>query len=595
MALKSVAGKLVAGAAVATFGASTTTKCAEPDTRGPVFDPEALERGAKALREINNSPNAKQVIELSKQQEITKQAEAKSEEQKNAALAAQFAVEREKIAAEEQRKTAEQNARYQAQLAQYEDELARKRQEQEHELHRQRNAELVKMQEQSAYAQEEQRRVIEQQIQAERRATEKHRADLQKEVEREKALAEAEGRAKERRSNEDVNRRELLLKMEEERKKAMELINATFTHLGAAATDLLTDRDKMAMLVLGGSALALGYFAAREGTSVAGKAISAYMGTPKLIRETSRPKPWSLLRSAPKGVDAARGFSDVILPERLHDEISALAASTTNTKRHGAPFRHMLFYGPPGTGKSLAAKRLARTSGLHYAILSGGDVAPLGSGAVTQLHELFDWAEATPSGLLLFIDEADAFLGRRGHDMSEGLRGALNAMLFRTGDQSRDFVVVLATNRPGDLDAAVLDRMDEVVEFPIPGEEERMRLFKLYLEKYIMAAGTDEGGAGAERRHGLGSALKYFVWGRKLQIDPIQVQGVGEEELREAARLTEGFSAREIAKTMAAVQSAGYGTPDAVLTAEVFRDVIQRRVREHGERRRMESGELDRS
>jgi hypothetical protein len=43
--------------------------------------------------------------------------------------------------------------------------------------------------------------------------------------------------------------------------------------------------------------------------------------------------------------------------------------------------------------------------------------------------------------------------------MSEGLRGALNAILFRTGDQSRDFTVVLATNRPGalqrDADAAV--------------------------------------------------------------------------------------------------------------------------------------------
>ena len=52
-------------------------------------------------------------------------------------------------------------------------------------------------------------------------------------------------------------------------------------------------------------------------------------------------------------------------------------------------------------------------------------------------------------GLLLFIDEADAFLGRRGGGMSEGMRGALNAILFRTGDQSRDFSVVLATNRPG--------------------------------------------------------------------------------------------------------------------------------------------------
>ena len=74
---------------------------------------------------------------------------------------------------------------------------------------------------------------------------------------------------------------------------------------------------------------------------------------------------------------------------------------------------------PPGTGKTMAAKRMARTSGLDYAILSGGDVAPLGPQATTRIHETFDWAERSHRGLLLFIDEADAFLAQRSGSMGQ--------------------------------------------------------------------------------------------------------------------------------------------------------------------------------
>ena len=70
----------------------------------------------------------------------------------------------------------------------------------------------------------------------------------------------------------------------------------------------------------------------------------------------------------------------------------------------------------------MAAKRLAKTSGLDYAIMSGGDVAPLGGQAVTQLHEMFDWAERSKRGLLLFIDEADAFLSQRGQQQMSEVR-----------------------------------------------------------------------------------------------------------------------------------------------------------------------------
>ena len=41
-----------------------------------------------------------------------------------------------------------------------------------------------------------------------------------------------------------------------------------------------------------------------------------------------------------------------------------------------------------GTGKTMFAKGLARSSGLEYAILTGGDVAPLGRDAVTEIHKV---------------------------------------------------------------------------------------------------------------------------------------------------------------------------------------------------------------
>ena len=47
-------------------------------------------------------------------------------------------------------------------------------------------------------------------------------------------------------------------------------------------------------------------------------------------------------------------------------------------------------------------------------------------------------------------------------------RNALNALLYRTGEASKNFMLVLATNRPDDLDSAVVDRVDEAMHFDLP-------------------------------------------------------------------------------------------------------------------------------
>lgn len=71
---------------------------------------------------------------------------------------------------------------------------------------------------------------------------------------------------------------------------------------------------------------------------------------------------------------------------------------------------------------------------MDYAILTGGDIAPMGKDGVTAVHKVFDWANSSRKGLLLFIDEADAFLRKRSSEnISEDLRATLNAFLYRTG------------------------------------------------------------------------------------------------------------------------------------------------------------------
>ncbi|KAF8379010.1 hypothetical protein HHK36_028437 [Tetracentron sinense] len=548
-----------------------------PRTTASGFDPEALERGVKALREINSSSHSKKVFETIKKQEETRQAELTAKK-----------------------------AEFQALQAQHETA--------ENESQRARNQELVKMQEDSSIRQEQARRATEEQIQAQRLQTEREKAEIERETIRVRAMAEAEGRAHEAKLAEEVNRRMLVERAGAERDKWVAAINTTFDHIGGGllAADMyfvlgdvereafpsmtkvsisglraiLTDQNKLVVAVGGATALAAGIYTTREGARVIWGYVDRILGQPSLIRESSRGKyPWSglftrgmskLSHKSDKGSGSrnGKGFGDVVLNPSLQKRIEQLAGATANTKSHQAPFRNMLFYGPPGTGKTMAAREMARKSGLDYALMTGGDVAPLGPQAVTKIHQLFDWAKKSRKGLLLFIDEADAFLCERNKTyMSEAQRSALNALLFRTGDQSKDIVLALATNRPGDLDSAVTDRIDEVLEFPLPKEEERVKLLKLYLDKYIAKAG--------ERKS---SWLGSFF---RRQQQKIEIKGLSDDVIREAAAKTEGFSGREIAKLMASVQAAVYGSKDCVLDVNLFREVVDYKVAEHQQRRKL--------
>ncbi|XP_065851619.1 uncharacterized protein [Euphorbia lathyris] len=569
---------------------TSNEKSEAEEPKGSGFDPEALERGAKALREINSSTYAKQVFDVMRKQEQTRLAELAAEKTHYEAIQAQRDIDRQQKMAEEQRNLVQQQAQAKAQMLRYEDELARKRMQTDHEAQRRHNTELVKMQEESSIRKEQARRATEEQIQAQQRHTDKERAEIERETIRVKAMAEAEGRAHEAKLTEDHNRRMLVERINGEKEKWLAAINTAFSHIEGGFRTILTDRNKLIMGVGGVTALAAGVYTTREGARVTWGYINRILGQPSLIRESSiarfplsgavsnirnKVSKYSTATGEAKPFDAKNGFKNIILHPSLQKRIEHLARATANTKTHEAPFRNMMFYGPPGTGKTMVAREIARKSGLDYAMMTGGDVAPLGTQAVTKIHQIFDWAKKSRKGLLLFIDEADAFLSERNSThMSEAQRSALNALLFRTGDQSRDIVLVLATNRPGDLDSAITDRIDEVIEFPLPGEEERFKLLNLYLYKYL----SDEATKNA-------SSWRPSLLNKKTQT--ITIKDISGDLIREAAKKTEGFSGREIAKLMASVQAAVYGRPDCALDSQLFMEVVDYKVGEHHQRMKL--------
>ena len=51
-------------------------------------------------------------------------------------------------------------------------------------------------------------------------------------------------------------------------------------------------------------------------------------------------------------------------------------------------------------------------------------------------------------------------------------------------------MLVLASNQPEQFDWAINDRIDEIVNFALPGPEERERLVRLYFDKYVLEPAT---------------------------------------------------------------------------------------------------------
>eukprot|EP00636_Phaeomonas_parva_P017240 CAMPEP_0118853126 /NCGR_PEP_ID=MMETSP1163-20130328/1834_1 /TAXON_ID=124430 /ORGANISM="Phaeomonas parva, Strain CCMP2877" /LENGTH=575 /DNA_ID=CAMNT_0006785623 /DNA_START=182 /DNA_END=1909 /DNA_ORIENTATION=- len=518
--------------------------------KGSGFDPTGLERAAKAARELDKSKYAKEAFEVTLKQEDTKQQAMKENMVKYQAHQEQLKLDRVKSEAEEAHRMMQATTEEQKKREEYRDQLERKRQVDVLQAQRDLADQERQKQEEALRKQE-----------AIRRKTLEYEAELRQQTEMARVKAETEGRIEQERKNFDLHMQELKSKAKEYRETVLESIKLAGTTIGAGITDFLGDREKMTAAVGTTVALAFGVYTARWSTGIAGRFIESRLGKPTLVRETSRIN-WlnpvkAMTDAFLRGRTQMSALEGIVFNERLNTRLGRVAETTKQTKSNAAPFRHLLLHGPPGTGKTMYARQLAKHSGMDYAIMTGGDIGPLGRDAVTQLHKLFDWSQSSRRGLLLFVDEADAFLRRRRtEEISEDARNALNAFLYRTGTESDKFMLVFATNQPQELDEAINDRVDEFVEVGLPARGERLAMLNKYMKEYLLNPPKSTGMFG-------GTATK------------ISVEGIEDSHLERVADETEGFSGREISKLAIAWQAAAYGTADAVFNEALMMEVLE--------------------
>ena len=509
------------------------------------FDPSSLERAAKAAKELDKSKNAPGALKLIETQEVTKQKEMETERSKYQVMQQELAIKRVNEEEQAQRRTMELQGQQAKARSDYEDQLERKR--------------MVEQLNAQKYMQDEERKKAEDSLRRQeeiRRKTLEYEAELRQQTEMARVKAETEGRIRQERQNHDLMLEKTSAEGKEYRETVLEGIGLATATVGKGLQEFIMDREKLINTTVTLTGIAFGLYTARVSTGVVGRFIEARLGKPSLVRETTKRNVLQMvgspITSARLAFGSAQGdnaLKNIVLEAKLDQRLRRVAHSTANTKKNNAPFRHLLLYGPPGTGKTMFAKGLAKESGLHYAILTGGDVAPLGKEGVTEIHKLFDWAQTTRKGVLLFVDEADAFLRKRSTEhISEDVRNALNAFLYRTGEASQKFMVVYASNQPEQFDWAINDRIDDMIEFALPEYSERMRMLSQYMDQYLL----------------------HPPQGSR----PITVEGVDEEVLGQVAKTIEGYSGREISKLAIAWQAAAYGTDNTTLTVELLNEVL---------------------
>ncbi|CAA2973120.1 AAA+-type ATPase [Olea europaea subsp. europaea] len=230
-------------------------------------------------------------------------------------------------------------------------------------------------------------------------------------------------------------------------------------------------------------------------------------------RETVSKKPSQNLKNLAKDEFESNFVSAVVPPDEIgvkFDDVGALEDVKKALNElvilpmrrpelfsHGnllRPCKGILLFGPPGTGKTLLAKALATEAGANFISITGSTLTSKWFGDAEKLtRALFSFASKL-APVIIFVDEVDSLLGARGgafeHEATRRMRNEFMAAWdgLRSKDSQR-ILILGATNRPFDLDDAVIRRLPRRIYVNLPDAENRLKILKIILAQENLESG----------------------------------------------------------------------------------------------------------
>jgi cell division protease FtsH len=241
-------------------------------------------------------------------------------------------------------------------------------------------------------------------------------------------------------------------------------------------------------------------------------------------------------------------FSDVAGIEEAKSEVQEVIDFLRDPQKYtrlgGTLPKGILLVGPPGTGKTMLAKAIAGEASASFFSASGSDFTEVfvGMGA-RRIREIFRQAKRNRPAII-FIDEIDCLGKHRKLDQNGEMQQTINALLtamdgFAT---SEGIIVVAATNRPEDLDEALLrpGRFDRKVYVPLPDAKGRRAILETHSRNTPLAspravldliAQTTPGMSGADLANLINEAAILSALRNKVAISVAEL-----EEARDKVR-----------------------------------------------------------